>query len=251
MSRWLAEPLRIALAPGEIALARGARRQVHPAGDTAASLLPALDAALAGADWQARRADVVLSQHFVRHVLTPAPGKALSPDEETALVASSLHDIYGELAAGWRLRAHSQPPHLGVLGAAIEGGFAQELDAMLARHGLRQIRIRPLAVVALGRLPARAAGWWVLAEPGWLSLFGGTPAGWQHVAATPADATWHDTVADWVARESDSSTAPIPPAAWLHGVGLGKVLPPRDAGLRWQVLPHDSEARGAAALLAV
>ena len=251
MSRWSAEPLRVALTPGEIALARGTRRQSFPAGRDAMQLLPVLDEALADAAWHAPRAEIVLSQHYVRHVLTPPPGKALSPGEEVALVAASLHSLYGDLAADWRVRAHSQPPHLGVLGAAIEGGFAQALDALLTRHGFRQIHIQPLAAVAARHWSTRGAGWWVLAEAGWLSLFGGTPTGWQHVAGMPADAAWHDALADWITREGDGSAASVPPTVWLHGVGLGSVAASRDTGLRWQILPHVADVHGAAALLTV
>lgn len=251
MSRWSADSLRIALAPGEIAFARGSRQQSWTADTPAASLLPVLEAALTEPGWHAARVEVVLSQHFVRHVLTPPPGKALSPVEETALVTASLHELYGDLAHDWRVRAHSQPPHLGVLGAAVDGGFAGELDALLQRHDFRQIHILPLAATAARRLPARLAGWWLLAEPGWVTLLGGTPAGWLHVSAMPADADWQTRLADWIAYENDCCAAPIPPAAWLQAVGVGSVDTPRDAVLRWQVLPHENQIPGAAALLAV
>lgn len=251
MSRWSADYLRIALAPGEIAFARGSRKQSWTADTPAASLLPVLDAALAEPIWKAARVEVVLSQHFVRHVLTPPPGKALSPDEETTLVTASLHDLYGDLAKNWRVSVHSQPPHLGVLGAAVDGAFAGELDALLKRHGFHRVRILPLAAMAIRRLPAHMAGWWLLAEPGWVTLLGGTPSGWLHVSGMPADAGWQEHLADWVAYEGDCCTAPIPPAAWLQAVGVGSVDTPRDALLRWQVLPHENQIPGAAALLAV
>jgi len=86
VSRWSAETLRIALAPGEAALLRTRgtpTSRVLAAGERdAASLLPLLDEALADPDWHGRRVEVVLSQHFVRHVLTPPPDKALSRAEE-------------------------------------------------------------------------------------------------------------------------------------------------------------------------
>lgn len=250
MSRWSGEPLRIALAPGEIALARGARQQTVPAGREAISLLPVLDAALADAAWQAARVEVVLSQHFVRHVLTPSPGKPLSPAEEQALVAASLRDIYGELATHWTVRVHSQPPHAGLVGAAIDSAFAQELDALLTRHGFRHIALVPLVSLAVRRTPARLAGWWVLAEPGWLSLFGSADGCWQHVAGLPIDDGWQEALPEWLARERGSAAAPIPATAWLHAPGMGALVAPSDAHVRWHVLPHDSRLTGAAALLA-
>ncbi|MEW6120842.1 MAG: hypothetical protein AB1593_12220 [Pseudomonadota bacterium] len=250
MSRWSAEPLRIALAPGEVALARGARRHTVPAGRDATSLVPVLDAALADDAWQTTRVEVVLSQHFVRHVLTPPPGKPLSPVEEQALVAASLRDIYGDLAAHWAVRVYSQPPHAGLAGAAIDAELAQALDALLARRGFRRIAIRPFASVAARRAPVRLEGWWVLVEPGWLSLFGGAQGCWQHVAGLPIDGRWQDTLPEWLERERGSAAASIPNAVWLHASGMGAVVAPNDARMRWHVLPHDARLSGASALLA-
>ena len=95
MSRWSADSLRIALAPGEAALlrTRGTPARVLTTDERSAiSLLPLLDEALADPAWQARKVEVVLSQHFVRHVLTPPPGKVLARDEERALAGASLRE---------------------------------------------------------------------------------------------------------------------------------------------------------------
>ncbi|MHB1077748.1 MAG: hypothetical protein ACYCZG_17235, partial [Thiobacillus sp.] len=111
MSRWSADSLRIALAPGEAALLRTrgtpASRVLATEERSAASLLPLLDEALADPDWHARRVEVVLSQHFVRHVLTPPPGRTLSRAEERALVGASLRNIYGDEALQWNVQVLS------------------------------------------------------------------------------------------------------------------------------------------------
>ncbi len=145
MSRWSADPLHIALAPGEVALlAGGESRLLATDARDAASLLPLLDEALADPAWPRRRVEVVLSQQFVRQVLTPPPGKALARAEESALVAASLREIYGDEAAGWRIAVHSQPPHAGLVGAAVDADFMQQLEALLARHDCRNVTISPL-----------------------------------------------------------------------------------------------------------
>lgn len=248
MSRWQAEPLRIALAPGEAALLRGDQQLVLSTPDqSAAALLPLLDAALADAAWQRSRVDVVLSQHFVRHVLTPPPRKAISQDEERALVAAALRNIYGDTASAWQIEVHSQPPQYGLLGAAVDATFVQQLDALLARHGLRDITIRPLASVAASRLPAKLDGWWALVESGWLSLFNASRGIWQSVAAQPIDAAWATQLSDLIARESVGDALPN---VWVQGFGVGTVATPDGDHARWQVLPHDNRARGALALVA-
>lgn len=253
MSRWSADSLRIALAPGEVALLRPrgtpASRVLTTDESGVAGLLPLLDEALADPDWHGRRVEVVVSQHFVRHVLTPPPGKALSSAEEQALVMGSLRSIYGDEAGQWQVEVISQPPQYGLIGAAMDASFVQQLDALLSRHGFRDIAIHPLASVAARHLPSNYAGWWVLAEPGWLSLFGGTQRAWQHLAAQPADTDWITTLPELIERETGLATCMPPAAVWIQAVGTGAVSAPVSSHTRWQVLPHDREARGALALL--
>ena len=251
MSRWSADRLRVALAPGEIALARGTRRASLPAGQNVSELLAVLDDTLADTAWQAARVEVVLSQRFVRHVVTSPPGKALAPAEERALVLASLCEIYGETARDWRVRIHRQPPHAGVVGAALEGGLADALDSLLARRGGRHIALRPLASLAAPRVPKRLDGWWALAEPGWLTLFGSVQGCWRHVAAVPTDAQDPDALPVLVARECSGAAEPVPPVVWLQTTGLDSVAPPSNTPLRWHLLPDPARGTGAAAFLAL
>lgn len=250
MSRWSADSLRIALAPGEAALLRPrgtpASRVLAAEERSATSLLPLLDEALADPDWHGRRVEVVLSQHFVRHVLTPPPGKALSRAEEHALVSASLRGIYGDEALRWNVQVLSQPPRHGLVGAAMDASFIQQLDALLARHGFREVAIRPLASVAASRLPGKFAGWWALAEPGWLTLFGGVNGIWRHVGGQPAGDDWADLLPDLIEREAAAAAQALPPAVWVQAVGTGPA--PEPAAGDWRMLPHDPDTRGVLAL---
>jgi hypothetical protein len=249
--------VRIALAPGEVALLRArdpaASRVLVTAEPGAANLLPLLDEALADPAWQGRKAEVVLSQHFVRHVLTPPPGKALARAEERALVNASLREIYGDAVANWTLQVHSQPPQYGLVGAALDSAFLQQLDALLTRHGFRDSAIRPLASVAARQLPKQLQGWWVLAEPGWLSLFAVDRGVWQYCSGQPAEPDWLADLPGLIARESGLASSglasqPALPEVWIQGVGVGTVSQPAADRAHWHVLPHDNAARGALAL---
>ena len=267
MSLWSADPLHIALAPGEVALLGGGdSRLLATEARNTASLLPLLDEALTDAAWPRRRVEVTLSQQFVRQVLTPPPGKALARAEEAALVAASLREIYGSEAAGWRVAVHSQPPHAGLVGAAVDGDFLQQLEALLARHGCRNVTITPLASRAVQRLPARFDGWWIGVEPGWATLMGASGGIWQHVAAQPLDANWRAALPEWLALEAECAAAPIVHQAWLQPFGLGAigsravgavavdsavVNPATTDDWRWHTLPHDAQARGATALVGI
>ena len=255
MSRWPADLLRIALTPGEAALLRpggtSASRVLATDERASSSLLPLLDDALADPAWRSRRVEVVLSQHFVRHVLTPPPGKALSRAEERALVEASLRDIYGDEARQWNVQVLGQPPRHGLVGAAVDADFIRQLDALLARHGFRNVTIRPLASYAARRLPVRLSGWWVLAEPGWLTLFGSAEGAWLHLAGQPVGDDWTETLSDLLAHEAGLTMHPIPSAAWVQAVGTVMPGRPDDDGTHWQILPHDAESRGALALAGI
>lgn len=252
MSRWSAETLRIALAPGEAALLNPRGTRVLATHErSATSLLPLLDEALGDPAWRSRRVEVVLSQHFVRHVLTPPPGKALRRNEEAALVAASLREIYGDEAARWRVQVCSQPPQAGLLGAAVDESFAQQLDALLARHGFRDATIRPLASLTAQRLPKKFEGWWALVEPGWLSLFGGANGVWQHLAGQPVDDDWITALPELIEREGAWSTLPEMSTVWIQALGVGAVSTPVSNNTRWQMLPCDSQVRGALALAGI
>ncbi|MBU1395603.1 MAG: hypothetical protein KKE84_05610 [Gammaproteobacteria bacterium] len=252
MSRWSAETLRIALAPGEAALLNPhGTRLLTTHERSATSLLPLLDEALGDPAWHSRRVEVVLSQHFVRHVLTPPPGKALRRSEEAALVAASLREIYGDEAARWRVQVHGQPPQAGLVGAAIDESFAQQLDALLARHGFRDVTIRPLSSIAAQRLPKKFEGWWALVEPGWLGLFGGANGVWQHLAGQPVDADWITALPELIEREAAWSTLPAMPTVWIQALGVGAVSTPDADNARWQMLPCDSQVGGALALAGI
>lgn len=238
--------------PGEAALLRaGNSRVLTSPARSAVSLLPLLDAALGEPAWQCPRVEVVLSQHFVRHVLTPPPGKALSRVEEQALVAASLRDIYGEATSHWQVQVHTQPPQYGLVGAAVDAALVQQLDALLARHGCRDVHIRPLASHAARRLPARFDGWWVLAETGWLSVFGGTRGVWHHLMAQPVDADWAATLPQLIEREAAQAALDMPTTVWIQALGAGAVAVPKTGTSRWQVLPHDSRIQGALALAGI
>jgi hypothetical protein len=217
----------------------------------ATSLLPLLDEALADPVWHSRRVEVVLSQHFVRHVLTPPPGKALRRNEEAALVAASLREVYGDEAASWQVQVHSQPPQHGLVGAAVDAAFAQQLDALLARQGFRNVTIRPLASFAARRLPRKFQGWWALVEPRWLSLFGGANGTWQHLGGQPIDDSWASALPELIEREAGLMALPASSAVWVQAVGAGVVPTPAGSNGHWQVLPHDSEVCGALALAGI
>jgi hypothetical protein len=257
VSLWSRDRLRIALAPGGLALVRHrgnpakpvASKTVESASRDWKSLLPLLERELADATWRAAQIEVVLSNQFVRLVLTAPPGKALKQIEEAALASSSLREIYGDEAQAWRVRVQSQPPQFGLVGAALDETLAAQLGALFTRVGCKDWSLRPLASIASGR--SARTDWWVLAEPGWLCIFMQAGGYVQHLSCRPVNDDWRATLPELLSREA--SSAGFAPArgtqsALIQTVGIGHVTPPAAPGWNWRVMSHNSSERGVIAL---
>lgn len=258
MSLWSRDRLRIALAPGELALVRHQGNPAQPQASKslsceardAQSLMPLLERELADPAWQASKVDVVLSSHFVRYVLTPPPGKALSQEEEAALVNASFREIYGTEISHWRVRVQSQPPQSGLIGAAMDESLALQLEEIFKRLNRTDWSVHPLASIAAHSKAFRPADWWVLAEPGWLSLFNALDGHWHYLSGQPAGEDWRNDLPDILDRETRmAGTAPTdkPRTALIQSVGIAHGAPPATPGWAWRIAPHGN-ARGALAL---
>jgi hypothetical protein len=90
-----------------------------------------------------------------------------------------------------------------------------------------------------------------LAEPGWVSLFGGVNGIWQHLAGQPVDANWGAALPELIEREAGLTALPVPSTVWIQPVGIGTVAKPASGAGSWQVLPHDNQNRGALAMAGI
>ena len=251
MSLWSREQLRIALAPTGLALLRHRGRPGKPVASKTLvsdtrdwqSLMPLLERELADSAWRAPRVEVVLSNHYVRYVLTSPPGKALSVPEEAALVGASFREIYGNEVADWRIRAHSQPPQFGLVGAAIDERLAVQLGEVLNRHNYPDWTLNPLATLAAQRKPNQIADWWVLAEPGWLCLFNAVGGYWRYVSGRPVDDHWQSHLPEILDREARMAGNQVGKSqtAFIQSVGAGHGTPPVAAGWNWRATQSSLE----------
>lgn len=253
MSLWSRDRLRIALAPNGLALVRHngqpgkplASKSVASDGRDWQSLMPLLERELADPAWRAPRVEVVLSNHYVRYVLTPPPGKALSQTEEAALVAASFREIYGNETADWRIRTHSQPPQFGLVGAAIDEALALQLGGMFTRHQYANWALQPLSTLAAQRNPQRLADWWVLVEPGWACLFNAVGGYWRYLSSQPLDDEWRTQLPGMLQREArmaGAQPAGNPLTALIETVGVGNGILPVTPGWNWQTTPPRGES---------
>lgn len=229
MSLWRRDRLRVVLTPERTLVLRpaGARATSAPMPPwqtlDALETLPAhrtLAECLASPPWRGCEADLVLSNRWVCHVLSEAPGALLSPSEEQALAQARICAVYGGQAQDWRISVHSQPPDAGILAAAVSSRRIQDVQDALGQARVMRFNIRPLLSVAARALGKRfRKGWWVVVEPGWWCLLKAERGAWRHIHCQPCGEDWPEHLAAHLLRTQRLvGDSPVPAAVWVQPI---------------------------------
>lgn len=210
MSLWSPERARLFLGPEGSWLARMRRGHVQtlhalPGVKDAQDLQP-IGQTLHSPEWRRLNVDVLLSHRQVRFVLTEPPRRLLRRAEEEALATAEFARIYGRTDP-LRIRAVSQPPEAGLLGAAVEEALAQAVEAMLEGAGIRRYTLLPWFEAAARR---PQDGYTVLAEPGWAVIGLAQNGLWRRLDAQPCGEDWGQRLPEWLARAERLQGTPIP-----------------------------------------
>jgi hypothetical protein len=122
--------------------------------------------------WRSTRLEVrvVLSNHFARYAIVPAPEHAAGEDEARALARFHFAKIHGERARSWDIRLAPERAGAPRLACAIDAGLLEGLRGCFPAGGrARLASVQPYLMSAFNRsrraLP-RAGAWFVLLEPG-------------------------------------------------------------------------------------
>ena len=210
MSLWSPERARLFLGPEGSWLARVKQGRVeHLDSLPAVKDAPDLDAiaqVLKAPDWRRLNVEVLLSHRQVRFVLTEPPRRLIRRAEEEALATAEFARIYGRTDP-LRIRAVSQPPEAGILGAAVEETLAQAVEAMLEAAGIRRYTLLPWFEAAAHR---PRDGYTVLAEPGWVVIGLAQKGLWRRIEAQPCGEDWGQRLPEWLTRATRLQDAPIP-----------------------------------------
>jgi hypothetical protein len=167
-------------------------------------------------------ASVVLSQHFVRFFLLPAPAAWLRRKEMQAWLAEQLRTSL-DGGEGWRLLWQSPTPGRPVLVCATEHALLDALRDLLSDAGIKLDHLQPWLAVAYNRRESilrRVTGWYALMEPGVASLMRLEQG---QVTALRQRQLGPDPVADlrgMVARETLLNGMPASGELWLDSAGL-------------------------------
>jgi hypothetical protein len=192
--------LRVGLCPGRLVLPDAV---LPVAGDPVAAL----------GELKSRRLAVVLSSHFARYAVLRWSAALKSERDWLAFAQHTFASTYGAAAAGWRIRVSAGRAREARVASAVDGAL---LDALRALPQV--VSVQPYLMAAFNarrRALGRSRAWFVLQEPGRLTLALIGEERWQLVRTRQTRETWRDELADILEREAASAAAGECDAAWV------------------------------------
>jgi hypothetical protein len=218
VSRLWADHLGIALFPERLVIARTSggfrRRLVHkeivtfaPSEPDMPLWQPAVHAlaakvtagALANAD-----VTLVLSNRFVHYTVVPWSDSLGSKEEELAFARHCFARVHGSAADDWEIKLETVKPGEPRLACAIEQPLIEALNTRMSPLASRYRSLQPHLMASFNRwrgLLGGRPGWFVVAEPGLLSvaLLGGGQ--WHSVRTLKVGADWAQELTGVLSRE--------------------------------------------------
>jgi hypothetical protein len=124
---------------------------------------------LAGAEFHNARAEIILSNHFVRYAIVPWRNELVGDAERLAFVRHCFVKVYGARAEGWELRLSENRYGAPAVASALEPALLEALRTATRAAALRLESVEPFLAAAFNRSRADIPGdsfWFVAAEKG-------------------------------------------------------------------------------------
>lgn len=213
--------VRIALAPGHVAVADGkASRDAEVASPGWSGALATLGGLLAEGTWRGR-AEVALSHHFAHMHCLPSPPVLLKPAEMPGWIQDYLERQYGEMIRGWQLAWQSQVPGKPFLISSIAASALAELEETLRSAALKPASVQPWFAMAWNRDRrhfGKGPGWYALVEPGRMLLASLADGEVSSLRSAPAQGDPAAPLAELVRREALLVETPVDAPLWVDSV---------------------------------
>lgn len=244
----LSPKLRIAIAPGRVAVADGADvREAEVAAPGWAGALEALSGLLAGAGLSGR-AGVTLSHHFAPVHLLTSPALALKPLEMQGWIRDTLAKQFGEAGRGWQVAWQPEPPGHSFIASSFDPAQLAELEGVLRKASLKATAVQPWLAASWNRQRrriGRGRAWYALAEPGRLTLLGLESGRVKSLRSSLFQNDAVDALADLLTRETLLAGEAVPAPLWVESAVLRPNWQELGGGRSVHPLPQGREALAA------
>lgn len=224
MSPLWQDDLRVGLCPGRLVLARYRRRLRRRLIERA--VVPVTGDPVRSLGDLAGKADVtvVLSNHYVRYGVLPWTGTLRTRDEWLAYARHHFSSTHGATAAGWQLGVSTAGRGRARLACAID---AELLERLRATRCVRSVQPYLMSAFNARRHAVSGDAWFVLQEPGRLTVGLASRGGWKLVRNRQAAANWSESLADLLDREITARDEEAPERVILCAEDNTKDLPSR------------------------
>ena len=218
MSLLWPDQLGVALYPDRLLLARasgGLRRRLKhkqiitfaPAAADAPLWQPAVDTLavqVAAGAMTGAAVTLVLSNRFVNYAPVPFNDALGSAEAELAFVRHCFARVHGGQAEGWAIRLSQAAPRKTRLACGVDQTLVDALAKVMTPLGSRYRSLQPHLMASFNRWRSRLAarpGWFVVAEPGLLSIALLSDGQWHSVRTLKVGADWPKELAGVLSRE--------------------------------------------------
>ena len=106
---------------------------------------------LANEQWWGLTASLVLTSHFVRHVVIPWNAELISRNERQAFMLHCFTQSYGESAKSWDLCVSTPSFGKNAIASAISQSLLQELHTIFAECGFQLVTVYPHLMLAINQ----------------------------------------------------------------------------------------------------
>lgn len=116
---------------------------------------------------------LVLSNHFVHYTLVPHSDALGSAEEELAFVRHCFSRVHGSQAEAWAIRVSQASPRMPRLACGVDQALVEALARVMKPLGRRYRSLQPHLMASFNRWRSKfvgRSGWFVVAEPGLLSI---------------------------------------------------------------------------------
>lgn len=147
---------------------------------------------------------LVISNHFVRHLLVPWSADLTAADEEHAWVSRHFADVYGDTGEACEYRWSASFPDAPCLASAIDSGLLAALRSAVADSPLRLRSIQPYFMSVFNswrRSIGKTRQWLVVVEPGHVCVGALERGRWRSFRARKFAADWQAEVPAILERE--------------------------------------------------
>ena len=207
MSLLWPDQLGVALYPDRLLLARasgGLRRRLArkqmielAAADSGAPLwqaaVDALAAQVASGALAGAAVTLVLSNRFVQYVPVPYSEALGSAEEELAFVRHCFARVHGSQVEAWAIRVSQEGQGKTRLACGVEQALIDALTKVMAPLGRQYRSLQPHLMASFNRWRSKLAGrpgWFVVAEPGLLSIALLGDGQWHSVRSLKVGPDW-------------------------------------------------------------